>query len=205
MKFGLALWLTVFSAIGWSTDTDHVVDKNLVSKLHAGGYTLYFRHAQTDWSQGDIVEKRGDWTSCDTTRVRQLSEEGRQTAMAVGQAMRKLGIPIGRVFSSPYCRAVETARLMEIGPIEITTDVMNLRVAEYFDSREAIVVRARLLISTLPEPGTNTVIVAHGNVAKEATPVYPSEAEAIVFHPHGNGSFSLVGRITPSQWDDLGI
>jgi broad specificity phosphatase PhoE len=187
----------------WTSDTEQIFDQELIANLRSGGYTIYFRHAQTDWTQNDLIDREGDWTSCDSTRVRQLSEEGRQTAMAVGQAIRDLQVPIGRVLSSPYCRAVETARLMRIGPVAMTNDVMNLRVAEYFGGREAIVERARALLSTPPEEGTNTIIVAHGNVAREATPVYPDEAEGIVFRPLGNGNFSLVSRLTPSQWAAL--
>jgi hypothetical protein len=46
------------------------------------------------------------------------------------------------------------------------------------------------------------VIVAHGNVAREATPVYPGEGEALVFEPDGAGGFVLRGRIAV---DDLGV
>jgi len=177
--------------------------KALIEALRNGGYTIYFRHAQTDWSQSDKIGERGDWTSCDPERVRQLSGDGRATARSVGEAIRALDIPVGRVLASPYCRAVETARLMNLGPVEETTDVMNLRSAEYFGGRDAVVERARELLATPPEPGTNTVIAAHGNVARAATPVYPGEAEGVVFRPDGEGGFGFVGRLTPSQWREL--
>ena len=35
--------------------------------------------------------------------------------------------------------AVDTARLMNLGPVETTTDIMNMRVAEYFGGSSAIV------------------------------------------------------------------
>lgn len=176
---------------------------DLVEALRGGGYNVYFRHAQTDWSNPDRIEKAGDWTSCDASRVRQLSAAGREAARAVGVAMRALDIPVGRVLASPYCRAVDTARLMGLGEIETTTDVMNMRVAEYFGGRDAVVRTARELLSTPPSPGTNTVIAAHGNVARAATPVYPGEAEGVVFRPEGNGEFTFVGRLTPEQWTAL--
>ncbi len=178
-------------------------DQAIVDMLRGGGYNIYFRHAQTDWTQGDNIQGHGDWTSCDPTQVRQLSGEGRRTAIAIGEAMRALKIPVGRVLSSPYCRAVETASLMEVGPVTTTDDVMNLRVAGYFGGTEAIVARARTLLSMPPQSSTNTIVVAHGNVAREATPVYPGEAEGIVILPGGNGEFSVVGRLTPSQWTAL--
>ena len=175
----------------------------LVKVLRNGGYSIYFRHAETDWSQTDRVEKAGDWNSCDPARIRQLSEEGRNNARAVGEAIRTLGIPVGRILASPYCRTVDTATLMNLGPVETTTDVMNLRVASYFGGRAAIAARARKLLATPPAVGTNTVIVAHGNVAREATPVYPAEAEGVVFEPDEKGGFAFVGRLTPSQWIQL--
>ncbi len=172
----------------------------LIQALQAGGYNIYFRHAQTDWSQSDHIEQAGDWTSCDASRVRQLSDAGRRAARAVGEHIRALRIPVGKVFASPYCRTVETAELMDLGVVETTTDIMNLRVAEYFGGRDAILERARSRLAMPPPPGTNIALIAHGNVARGATDVYPDEAEAAVFRAHGDGGFTFVGRLTPAQW-----
>ncbi len=178
-------------------------DAQLVGALRQGGYNIYFRHAATDWSQSDQVREAGDWTSCDPSRIRQLSDDGRETARAVGAAIRALGVPVGKVLASPYCRTAETASLMELGQVETTTDVMNMRVAEYFGGREAIVKTARSRLAAKPAPGTNTVIVAHGNVARDSTPVYPGEAEGVVFLPDGDGGFSVITRVSPERWGEL--
>jgi broad specificity phosphatase PhoE len=175
----------------------------LVKALRLGGYNIYFRHAATDWSQNDRVYAEGDWASCDPGRMRQLTEVGRQTARAVGEAMRTLQIPIGRVLASPYCRTVETARNMNLGSVETTTDIMNLRVAGYFGGPSAIAEHTRRRLSMLPQAATNTVLVAHGNVLVTATEVYPQEAEAIVFRPAGNGNWTFVARISPQEWARL--
>ena len=89
----------------------------LVEALRKGGYTIYFRHAETDWSNDDNVGGMGDWTSCDPGRMRQLSAKGRETARRIGAAIRKLGIPVGRVRSSEYCRHAETARRVGVGVV----------------------------------------------------------------------------------------
>ena len=183
--------------------TPTLTDETLVLALRGGGYNLYFRHVATDWSQHDDVREAGDWLSCDSSRMRQLSAAGREAAMAIGKAIRSLGIPVGKVLASPYCRTLETARLMRLGPVEPTTAVMNLRSAEYFGGRAAIVATAQALLATTPEPGTNTVIVAHGNVAQAATPVYPGEGDGIVFQPDGAGGFRYIGQITPADWSRL--
>ena len=183
--------------------TPTLTDETLVLALRGGGYNLYFRHVATDWSQQDDVREAGDWLSCDSSRMRQLSGAGREAARSIGKAIRSLAIPVGKVLASPYCRTLETARLMQFGPVEPTTAVMNLRSAEYFGGRAAIVATAQALLATLPEPGTNTVIVAHGNVAQAATPVYPGEGDGIVFQPDGAGGFQYIGQITPADWSRI--
>lgn len=175
----------------------------LIDALRAGGHNIYFRHAATDWSLDDHVTKEGDWTSCDPDKMRQLAAEGRRQARMIGEAMRALRIPVGRVLASPYCRTVETARLMELGPVETTTDVMNLRAAEYFGGRQAVAQRARKRLSIPPAAGTNIVLVAHGNVVRAATSEYPGEAGAIVFRPKSDGSLSVIAHITPREWARL--
>ena len=180
-------------------------DLALVESLRNGGFNIYFRHAATDWSQNDQVSKTDDWTSCDTGKMRQLSASGRETAGTVGEAIRALQIPIGQVFASPYCRTVETARNMKLGPVETTTDIMNMRVAEYFGGSSAIATRAQWRLSMLLQADTNTVLVAHGNVLVTATDVYPQEAEAIVFRPEGNGTWTFVARISPQEWVRLAV
>jgi len=180
-----------------------ISDEALVQTLRAGGFNIYFRHAATDWSQSDDVGKAGDWLSCDSSRMRQLSAEGRQTSINIGESIRALGLPVGEVMASPYCRTVETAELMQLGAVEATTDVMNLRVASYFGGRAEIIASAQMRLSTKPATGTNTVIVAHGNVAQAATPVYPGEGEAVIFQPNGEGGFHYIARIAPDDWSRI--
>jgi hypothetical protein len=177
-------------------------DAPLLAALRGGGHNLYFRHVGTNWSQHDQVQQAGDWRSCDATRMRQLSEQGRDDAKAIGSALRRLEVPVGEVLASPYCRTVETALLMQLGEVAETIQVMNLRAADYVGGRASVVASAQALLAS-PPPAGNRVIVAHGNVAREATPAYPAEGEALVFAPDGEGGFILRGRITVGDWSRL--
>ena len=204
LKSFVALLLIVTGIGDGRTQPGQLLDgPALIDALKQGGYNIYFRHAQTDWSQDDYINKAGDWNSCDPAQVRQLSTEGKQVASSIGAAIRALRIPVGKIFSSPYCRCVQTAEFLGVGPVTTTTDVMNLRVAEYFGGRDEIIKRAQKRLATDPASGSNNIFVAHGNVAREATPVYPDEAEAVVFRPDPKGGFFLVARITPSKWKQL--
>ena len=198
----LAVWLlSAFPLSGWAADGSS--PSQLVNALKQGGYTIYFRHAATDWSQSDTVHAPGDWRSCDGSKIRQLSDAGRETAKRIGAAMRALALPIGEVLSSEYCRAVETARLMDLGAVRTTTDIMNLRAASFVGGRDAAVRRYQAIIATPPQPGVNRVISAHGNLSREATGAYPDEAGAVIIvaDPKAERGFRVLGMLEPSDWD----
>ena len=152
---------------------------------------------------GDIDLMSEDRFSCDPALMRQLSDAGRADSRRIGQAMRALRLPISEVLASPYCRTMETARLMDLGQVRASEAVMNLLAADHYGGRPAIVNRARLLLASPPPGSGNRVIVAHGNVARESTPVYPGEGEGVVFRPLGADGFELVGRVLPEQWARL--
>lgn len=174
----------------------------LIQALRQGGHAIYFRHAATDWAQEDHVSKAGDWTSCDGTRMRQLSDAGRETARAIGTALRALRIPVGRVISSQYCRCVETAQLLGLGEVAATTDIMNLRSAEYVGGTAAATARAQAVLAVPPAGGTNTVVVGHGNLMSSATGRYTGEAGAVVVRaaPGTAPGFTVVAVVEPKDW-----
>ncbi|MGD8429625.1 MAG: histidine phosphatase family protein [Ectothiorhodospiraceae bacterium] len=187
-----------------SSATANTEPQQLVDSLRAGGYVLYFRHAQTDWSQSDRVAGEGSWTSCDPARMRQLSDEGRATARHVGAAIRRLGIPVHRVYASEYCRSLQTAELLDVGPVIATRDILNARAAEFVGGREMLARTARKRLSTPAPSGTNTVLVAHGNVFLLVAGMRPPEAGSVVVKPLGNGEFKIVGVLTADDWSRLG-
>lgn len=177
----------------------------LVEALQGGGHTIYFRHSSTDWSQNDQVRQAGDWKTCDGNRMRQLSDAGRDLARAIGQAMRALKVPVGRVISSEYCRSAETAKLFGFGDPETTTDIMNLRSDDYVGGRDAAVANARRIFATPPPIGTNTVVVGHGNLMSAAIGEYTGEAGAVVLRPKADSAtgFETVTVLDPNDWQAL--
>ena len=199
------LWI-IFSIAGLAEKSlaqPSLSDRELVDALRQGGYNIYFRHAATDWSQDDYVTAEGEWTSCDPQKMRQLSASGRAAARSIGEAIRRLEIPVGRVLSSEYCRTRQTAELMAIGPVKPTRAIMNMRVAGMVGGSEAVIERARKELGRKPIPGTNTVLVAHGNLMRAASGEYTGEAGAAIFKPSGGGMFQLVVIVEPENWQRL--
>jgi len=177
----------------------------LVEALRGGGYNIYFRHTATNWDQDDHVDAADDWRSCDPQRMRQLSPQGRDMARRIGAAMTELRIPVAQVLSSEYCRAAETAQLLNLGPVTQTPEIVNLRSAEFAGGNDAAIRRAQAVLSQAPAAGSNRVIVGHGNLMSAATGVTAGEGGSAVYRPAPGGGrgFELVARLTAEDWEKL--
>ncbi len=200
----LSFLLAVLAAPAVATAQD-LSGRQLLDALLQGGHYIYFRHAATDWSQSDHVAAVGDWRSCDGHKIRQLSDEGRADARRIGAAMRALMIPVARILSSEYCRAVQTAEGFDMGKVETTLDIMNLRAAALVGGHAQVIARFRKLLARSVPKGRNIILVGHGNLLRDATTVYPGEGGSGIFKPdpaaeHG---FRLVGRLSAQGWTAL--
>ena len=167
----------------------------LLSTLRAGGYILYFRHTATDFGQND--EKMTGFEDC--ANQRNLTDGGRADARAIGADIRSLGIPIGEILASPFCRTRETAELI-FGRFTVSPTVRggpaSAEAARYAD--------LKLLLAKRVPPNVNVAIASHGNpfVAVAGGP-YLAEGEAAVIEPLGESGFRIVARIRKDEWKDL--
>jgi broad specificity phosphatase PhoE len=170
----------------------------LVEQLQRGGFVLVLRHAVTDQSKQD--EQPVDFADCSTQR--NLSAKGRAQARAIARAARRLELPIGTVLTSRFCRTQETAR-HAFGRGKIEPALLNTISAAHDTAWSNQIRAARRLIGTRPAAGTLTVLVTHGVVVSDATGLALEEGETLVFRPLGNSRYSLVGRVSPGEWNTL--
>jgi phosphohistidine phosphatase SixA len=174
-------------------------EARLVSALRRGGHVIYFRHTATDWGEDD--EYPVDLSDCDTQR--NLSATGRRQARAIGDAIERLDVPIGRILSSPFCRALDTARLA-FGGARGDAGLENLESAESDAERERRTNRLRHLLSARPSGGTNRVLTGHGyNIQAVADEAGTEEGDADIFRPGRRDGFTLVATVTPAEWQQL--
>lgn len=189
----LALVAAVATAIAWAVEPPAPIAPAAAAKLlRNGGYILYFRHTSTDFSQNDA--KMTSYEDCSTQR--NLTDKGRDEARTIGTAIRELGIPIGKVRASPFCRTVETAELA-FGRAEKTPAARGGPARPENPDRY---IALRRLLEETPARGTNDVIVSHGNPFHAvAGPPYLAEGEAAVVLP-GAGGFRVIARIRVEEW-----
>jgi len=167
----------------------------LVAALRQGGYVLYFRHTSTDFGQND--DRMTGYEDC--ARQRNLTDAGRAEARAIGAHIRALGIPIGRVLASPFCRTRETAELI-FGRAAVTNAVRG-GPAQADDDRYA---ELKALFAAPVAGGVDLVIVSHGNPYRAIVGgPYLAEGEAAVIEPRGKEGFRVVAQIRKDEWAAL--
>ena len=92
----------------------------LVAALKKGGYTIFFRHARKRNGQPSPLNfNLFDSVALLTKRAPQhpflenlcLSDQGKAESWVIGMAFKELGIPLGRIYSSPSCRCRETVEI----------------------------------------------------------------------------------------------
>lgn len=166
---------------------DAAEEAALWAALRAGGHVALMRHALAPGT-GDPAGFRVD----DCRTQRNLSAAGRAQAAAIGARFRANGITAAAVFSSQWCRALDTARALALGEVRPHTALNS-----FFGRRgeEAAHTRAACaLIAEQSTAGKPLVLVTHQVNITALTGVFPAAGEIIVMRVDGD-ALSLAGRI----------
>ena len=173
--------------------------KALVVELKQGGYVIVFRHGATNRDQADTDPLNFD----NIAQQRLLSEKGKEVAKQVGEAFKRLEIPLGRVYTSKFNRAVETGKLLSGSEVIPSLDVTEggLVVTPIENDRRAEALKK--MAGTTPEAGKNTLIVTHKPNIVDAFGkdwFEVKEGEASVFKPDASGKAVFVTRVQAVDW-----
>jgi len=87
-------------------------NSSLIKAMQDGGHILMIRHAKAPGFGDPENIKIGD---CSTQR--NLDEQGRQQAVKIGDWLRSNKIETAAVYSSQWCRCMDTARLLNMGTV----------------------------------------------------------------------------------------
>ena len=188
----LAMGLSAMLAIAVSTGSSAAAsDQEIAQALRGGGLVIVLRHGATFPDQADTDPLNFD----NIAAQRNLNDKGKTLAKQFGDALRQVGVPVGKVYTSKYNRGYETAVLAGFKNIEKTADLTEggLVVSPNENNRRAEAFR--VLLATLPQAGTDTVLVTHypniiAALGKDWFDV--KEGEASIFRP-GEWQLQTVG------------
>ncbi|WP_353248766.1 histidine phosphatase family protein [Salinisphaera sp. T31B1] len=162
-------------------------DTALWHRLASGEAIALMRHASAPGT-GDPAGFVLD--DCATQRT--LSAAGRTEARAIGQRFREHGIARASVYSSQWCRCLETARLLGLGPVR-PLPALN----SFFEDRDKGRARTAAIEQRLAEADTGVqILVTHQVNITALTGVFPASGEIVVVRPDSHG-LAVIGRIAP--------
>ena len=197
-----AIGLACLCVLSLGVDTvlaQSATQDSLAAQLRKGGLVLVMRHAS---SPREAPPK--DQANKDNLKLeRQLDENGRRTATAMGTALRELKIPISAVFTSPTYRAMETVRLARLDK-PTPVDELGDGGQSMQGVTEAQAEWLRQKAAEVPKSG-NIMLVTHQPNLTRAFPDWGStvaDGETVVLRPDGKGKSAIVARVPIERWPE---
>ena len=157
------------------------------ARLSEPGVVAIVRHAHAPGT-GDPEE----FTLDDCATQRNLDERGRAQAREIGAAIRAAGVAVDRVLTSQWCRCRDTARLLDVGPVE---DLPALNSFFRHPSRaDRQTTELRQFLSGF-SPGETAVLVTHFVNILALTDRGVASGEVLLLQIGRDGATSVVDAI----------
>ncbi|MFP3921960.1 MAG: histidine phosphatase family protein [Dichotomicrobium sp.] len=164
-------------------------DEDLAARLAQPGHIAIMRHAIAPGT-GDPA----DFELGDCTTQRNLSEAGRDQSRRTGDFLRRAGVKKARVFSSQWCRCLETARLLGLGPVEELPALNSFFGDRAKGPEQTRALREKIAEMDLSQP---VVMVTHQVNITRLTGVYPGSGEVVILRREADGGLEVVGTVDP--------
>ncbi|KPK06495.1 MAG: hypothetical protein AMJ64_08990 [Betaproteobacteria bacterium SG8_39] len=181
-----AILLTLGAVAPLQAETE---DAKAFAELAKPGRVLMLRHALAP-GFGDPPGFKVD----DCATQRNLDAVGRKQARLLGARLRAAGIRSATVYSSQWCRCLETARLLGLGKVE-PLPALN----SFFgraDERDARLGEVEAFLSRLPRDGGPLVLVTHQVTISGITARGVGSGGGYVLQLDGSGKPTVVGAVT---------
>lgn len=157
--------------------------------LKRPGHVLLMRHSNAPGS----VPESNDMDFKDCSIQRNLDQDGRAQAARVGDAFRKHNIRQLRLFSSRYCRALDTAKLMKLGPVNPLPILNQVTLLDVAGMKEAGI-KGKEFIKKIPA-GQPTMLISHVTNIQAMADVKLDSGEIAVVHVDRSGAIVVDGKI----------
>jgi len=154
-----------------------------------GSHVVVIRHANAPGTGDPAGFSLGD---CATQR--NLDETVRAQARRLGERFREAGIAEARVYSSQWCRCLETARLLGLGPVKELA-ALNSFFGRPADREPNLAALRDFLAKLDPGGDTPVVLVTHFVTISAITGDGVSSGEARVLRLNGTADPEVVGTI----------
>jgi broad specificity phosphatase PhoE len=184
---GLLTLLLLGASLGWPTA--HAAE----GPWRIGpGQVLLLRHALAPGTGDPPGFRLGD---CSTQR--NLDANGRRQARRLGDWLRERGVTRARVYSSQWCRCLETAKLLALGPV---TELPALN--SFFGRPQDQAPKISALETFLrdqPMDGDPLILVTHQVTITALTGIYPRPGDGVLLNLVPGEAPRLLGPVPVPQ------
>lgn len=179
--------LTALAVLAFIPGFSPADDTELWNALRTGGHAALLRHSLAPGS-GDPP----GFTLRQCSTQRNLSDDGREQSKRIGERFRANGIASAQVFSSQWCRCLETARLLGLGAVRELPALNSFY--QHYERRDR---QTRALEEWLANRALDTphVLVTHQVNISALTDVYPAEGTLVIVRRSEAGKISVIGTI----------
>lgn len=130
----------------------------------------------------------------DCSTQRNLSDEGRDQAYSIGLRFRANGIATAQVFSSQWCRCLETASLLGLGEIQELPSLNSFFSNGDREQAQIQALKKWLSGQRLKQP---LVLVTHQVNITALTGVHPESGEVVLMRRDDKGVWTTAGIFKP--------
>ncbi|MDC0234620.1 histidine phosphatase family protein [Candidatus Pelagibacter sp.] len=167
--FNILVLISICIISSVKADSKH----NIISELKKGGKLIFIRHA---YAPGGGDPENFDIDNCATQR--NLNDSGRMQANKIGDFFKKNNIPLGKVFSSEWCRCKDTASIA-FKKFE-TKSFLNSFFSEQFAKNRKNQIKDFYKFIGERDKNQNLIFVTHYVVISEILNYAPSSGEIVV-------------------------
>jgi hypothetical protein len=183
----ILVWAAIGFPLVFGLSTAAAADAEIWSALRTPGHAALIRHAVAPGTGDPAAFTLGD---CATQR--NLSEAGRRQARTIGALFRDHGIRTARVYSSQWCRSLDTARLIDLGPVQELPVLNSFFSKPELGEKQTESLKAWLANRSAPVPA---ILVTHQVNITALTDVYPDAGEIVVVRATRAGAITVVGTL----------
>ena len=190
LRSALALILLLSLSIQPSYASELLIWDKL-SASSAKGYVLLLRHSLAPGVGDPENFKLGD---CSTQR--NLSQEGRDDAAEIGAWIKRQKVKIYRVESSRWCRARQSAELLDIGKVKLNKNLDSLFRESDLESHPKTLKTKQQILNHRNKSGLLVLVGHYVNIAA-LVGVGVDSGEGVIVKANKNGVIKVLGA-TPN-------
>jgi len=183
-------WVLVLGVLTSTLATASEVD--LATRLQQGGHVLMLRHAHAP-GFGDPPQFQLD----DCATQRNLDASGRTEAAAIGEWLRRQGVREAKVYSSQWCRSLETARLLNLGAVTPLPALNSF--FERAQDRMSSLVALNAFFARQPADSPLLILVTHFVNIQAVSGLSVGSGEGVLLQLQAGEAPRVIGRLDFKQ------